>query len=589
MTPERWQQAKELFRRALEQKSDDRSAFLEQACNGDEDLRIEVESLLASHDESDSFIEMPVAEAVAEVFSEPTESLVGRRLGHHQVLALLGRGGMGEVYLAQDTRLNRRVALKVLRSASVSNQEASERFWREARAAATLDDPHICAIHEITEADGYCFIVMQFVEGETLAAKLKRERLTLREVVNVAVQVANALAVAHEANVIHRDIKPGNIIVNNKAHAKVLDFGLAKFDSPDVGSTTEVSDAKSLSKSGAIMGTVPFMSPEQVRGKKLDARTDIFSFGATLYEMSCGKKPFDRESDAEIISAILRDEPSWMEVPVALQPIVKKCLRKDVDARYQIAKEVWADLVELQRQLESAPDRSSELADSRFADNGAVSRTDSRPGNPRSIIHKISRHRVAVAIVLTTVLTAIIILGLRRYLTPQNSETRIETIAVLPLRSLAPETDDQYLGLAIADSIIAKISQMGNLTVRPTSAVRKYTNHDALQSARELHADAVLDGTYLRINDRLRITVNLLRVSDGASLWAETFDQRFTDIFAIQDEVSQQIAQRLRLTTTPTQQARLKRRNTSNPDAYSYYAKGMYHFYNISPTLSSRS
>ena len=592
MTPERWQRVKQLFTRALKQKDEDRASFLEQVCNGDEELRSEVESLLASFEESDHFIEMPVAGAAAEVFAELPPSLVGRRLGHYEILTILGEGGVGEVYLAQDTRLDRRVALKVLSATSVSNPEANERFWREARAAATLDDPHICAIHEITEVDGCCFIVMQYLEGETLAAKLKNKRLNLREVVNVAVQVIDALAVAHEANIVHRDIKPANIMVNSKGHVKVLDFGLAKF----VEDNLEINESSpSLSKSGAIMGTIPFMSPEQVRGTKLDARTDIFSFGATLYEMCCGKNPFRRDSDAETISAILRDEPVWDEVAPALRPIVKKCLRKDVDQRYETALAVSADLAQVARMLSWGPDQSNALQTSGSGSiegaNGDRINSEKRTlvSISRSITTQILRHRLVSVIVLLAVVTSIAVVGYRKYFGRFNAETQIETIAVLPLRSLTPDAKDQYLGLAIADSIIAKISRTQALRVRPTSAVRKYTNQDALQAARELQADAVLDGTYLRVGDQLRITVNLLRVSDGTSLWADTFDQRFTDIFAIQDEVSQQIAQRLRLTTNSVEQARLKKRNTSNPEAYNYYAKGMYHFYNIGPNLNSRS
>jgi serine/threonine-protein kinase len=598
VTPERWQQVKELFRSALEQKTEERAAFLERACDGDDDLRREVDSLLASFEESDHFIETPVAEAAADLFSgDQSESLVGKRLGHYEVVSRLGTGGMGEVYLAQDTRLHRRVALKVL-SASISNQEANQRLWREARAAATLEHQHICAIHEIAETDGCSFIVMQYVEGETLASKLKREKLSLSEVLNIAVQVGAALEKAHEAHVIHRDIKPANIIVNDKGQAKVLDFGLAKFASDNLEAITKTATAEVLSKSGAIMGTVPFMSPEQVRGKRLDTRTDIFSFGATLYEMSCGQQPFARETDAETISAILRDEPSWAELPGELQPIVQKSLLKDADERYQTAKELSADLRELQRRLamETGGSTSTEkFGTTPSGGNSSGARTDTKQARPTSsaeyLVTEIKRHKLAASVVLIALLTATIAIGFLNYLRqPTVEKSRIKSVAVLPLRSLNPEANDQYLGLGIADSIIAKMSQIGELTVRPTSAVRKYANQevDALQAARELEVDAVLDSTFLHVGDQLRVSVNLLRVEDGASLWSERFDERFTDIFAIQDQVSQQVAQRLRLKLNPVDQARFTKRYTSNPEAYNYYAKAMYHFYNIGPDLNTR-
>ncbi len=357
MTPERWQQVKQLFRSALERKVEERTAFLDNACDGDDGLRRELESLLASFEESDLFIETSVAEAAADLFSaDQSESLIGKRLGHYEVVSLLGAGGMGEVYLAEDTRLNRRVALKVLSAASISNPEANQRLWREARAAATLEHQHICAIHEIAETDGCSFIVMQYVEGETLANKLRREKMSLPEVLNIAVQVCAALEEAHRAHVIHRDIKPANIIVNDKGQAKVLDFGLAKFAAENLEAMSKNATADELSKSGAIMGTVPFMSPEQLRGKRLDARTDIFSFGAMVYEMSCGRSPFARETDAETISAILRDEPSWAELPGELQPIVERSLMKDAGERYQTAKDLLVDLKGLQKRLEMETD-----------------------------------------------------------------------------------------------------------------------------------------------------------------------------------------------------------------------------------------
>ncbi|MGH9961101.1 MAG: serine/threonine protein kinase, partial [Pyrinomonadaceae bacterium] len=347
MANEKWEQVKEVFDAALRHKPDERSRFLNEVCAGD--VRREVESLLSSFDHAESFMEKPIVGEMADAVTiKKIVFAKGHRLGHYEIIEQIGAGGMGEVYLAHDTRLKRREALKVLPAASVSNQEANERLWREARAAATLDHPHICTIHEIAETDGYCFIVMQYVQGETLADRLKREKMNLHEVLSIATQVAGALEEAHKAHIIHRDIKPANIIVNDRGQAKVLDFGLAKFAAENLEAKSKVATANPLSKSGAIMGTVPFMSPEQVRGKRLDSRTDIFSFCAMLYEMSCGRQPFAREGDAETISAILRDEPSWAEIPEAVPPIVQKSLMKDADERYQTAKDLAEDLRTLQ-------------------------------------------------------------------------------------------------------------------------------------------------------------------------------------------------------------------------------------------------
>jgi serine/threonine-protein kinase len=583
-----WEQIKEIFDAALQYKPEDRPAFLDRVCSDKETVRHEVESLLSSFDQAEGFMDKPLVSDLTQAATSKANAFAkGHRLGHYEIIEPLGAGGMGEVYLAHDTRLSRRVALKVLPAASAANQEAKQRLWREARAAATLDHPNICAIHEISEADDCIFIVMQYVEGETLAAKLKREKLPLPEILNLAVQIADALAEAHAQGIIHRDIKPANIMVNNKGQAKVLDFGLAKFAAENAEVKSQVATAKALSKSGAILGTVPFMSPEQVRGKRLDVRTDIFSFGAMLYEMSCGRLPFAGDTDAETISAILRDEPSFIEIPDDLQAIVRKSLRKNADERYQTAQAVAADLRQLQKRLE--------LTEAPVVESGAATtpqpfRTTASVGY---LISGIKPYKRAASVILVVLMmaTLAIVVWLNYLSKPTVERAPLKSIAVLPFKSLNPEADDHYLGLGIADSIIAKSSQIDGLTVRPTSAIRKYVNAevDSLEAARDQKVDTVLDGTIQQAGERLRVSVTLLNVSDGSVLWAETFNVTFNDIFKMQDEVSRQIAARLRLKLSDAQAARLARRDSANPEAYNYYAKAMYHFYNIRPNLSTRS
>jgi len=345
MEREKWEQVKDIFDAALRRTADERERFVAENCGGDDDLRREVQSLLSSFDDASSFMQKPAVGEVAEVvvgLNQPRAA--GRRFGHYEIVRQIGAGGMGEVYLARDVKLNRRVALKVLPENLSAETEANQRLVREAQAAATLDHPHICQIYEIAEAEDCSFIVMQYIEGETLAEKLGKEKLSVQTSLDLAIQITDALAEAHAHHVIHRDIKPANVIVNEKGQAKVLDFGLAKF----IKIENEEETAKMLSKSGAIMGTVPYMSPEQVRGNKLDARTDIFSFGAMFYEMLRGRQPFARENNAETISAILNDEPSWTEIPPKLQLIVKKSLTKNRDGRYQTAGDLVRDLRELQ-------------------------------------------------------------------------------------------------------------------------------------------------------------------------------------------------------------------------------------------------
>ena len=345
MAHENWQQVKEIFADALRQTPEERSQFLDRICSNDKRLRREVESLLASFDSAESFMESPAVGDYAndKVLTESRKFAKGETLGHYEIVGQIGKGGMGDVYLAQDTKLDRRVALKILHENLSWESQAKARLLREARAVAKLDHPNICAIYEISESDDCSFIVMQFVEGETLADILVRNRLSAETSLDLAIQIANALEEAHAQNIIHRDIKPSNIVVNNKGQLKVLDFGLAKFIKADAdGKTT-----KKLSSSGAIMGTVPYMSPEQLRGKTLDASTDIFSFGVLFYEILSGVSPFQHDNNAEAISAILNDEPDWTLIPPELQSIVQKSLMKDKTERYQTVRDLLFDLKNL--------------------------------------------------------------------------------------------------------------------------------------------------------------------------------------------------------------------------------------------------
>ncbi len=368
MTPERWKQIEELYHGALQHEPKDHVAFLNQACQGDEDLLREVESLLALEQHAETFIEAPALEATARDLAEPQrQSLVEQQLGPYKIQSLLGAGGMGEAYLAEDKRLGRKVAIKFLAPEFVADEQARRRLLREARAAATLDHPNICAIYEVGEDASHCFIVFQYIEGETLATRLRRQRLEPREVLAVVAQVANALAEAHARGIVHRDIKPENIMLTTRGQVKMLDFGLAKVtrDRDTIGSEAET--ASLLSTPGVVMGTVPYMSPEQVRGEQLDGRSDIFSFGVVFYELLSGRRPFEAKSMAEIIAAILTKEPPPLPglapaVWPRLDSLVQKCLKKDPARRYQTMGDLVLDLEPIRRECESGQAASSGAA-----------------------------------------------------------------------------------------------------------------------------------------------------------------------------------------------------------------------------------
>jgi serine/threonine-protein kinase len=492
---------------------------------------------------------------------------------------------MGDVYLAEDTRLGRKVALKVLPAAMTGSAESQARFLREAQLASALDHPNICTIHEIGEDSGYHFIAMQFVEGETLKRVIDGRPLDLSLTLSIGLQVADALASAHSRGIIHRDIKSNNIIITPRGQAKVLDFGLAK-SLERAGRVGAGATGTELTRTGAMMGTPAYMSPEQARGEPVDRRGDIFSFGAVLYEMATGRLPFKEPSEAETMSAIINKPHTTAielnrELPTALSRAIDRAMAKRPADRYQSINEMVKDLRAC----------AAGIISTSSPDGAVVPYVTPRR---RATFHRLKRRRVLLAAVAAAVLlisVAAFYLLRPKQAPPPVASAQIRSIAVLPFRSLNREARDDYLGLGIASDIITRISQSGELTVRPTSAVRKYLDReiDALEAAREMNVDSVLDGTFLHVGDQLRVSVNLLRVGDGASLWAEKFDEPFTDIFAIQDKVSQQVAHRLRLRLGPAEQARLNKRYPSNIEAYNYYAKAMYHFANIGAELKTRA
>lgn len=511
----------------------------------------------------------------------------GKQFTHYHILHKLGAGGMGEVYLAEDTKLERKVALKILPAAFAQDAERMRRFVQEAKAVSALNHPNILTIYETGETDNTNYIASEYVEGETLSERLRGEPLNLKSALDVAAQIASALQAAHGARIVHRDIKPDNVMIRPDGFVKLLDFGIAKLTE----NKTELIDAEAATAikagtiPGMIIGTANYMSPEQASGKAVDARSDIFSFGLVLYEMLTGKKAFEGASAMETIGLILHKEPVSLsrlmpDVPREIERIVNKALRKDCEERYQTAKDLLIDLKDARQDLEfqnkfertASPNREE-------AETQIISATTNDAAHSTSsaeyVVSEIKSHKLGFVALLVLLLAAVGF-GLWFFSNPNSNANQIKSLAILPLKSL--DAGENYLGLGIADAVIRKVNQTGELTVRPTSAVRRYLNEDtdALTAARQLNADAVLEGSVQRADDRLRVSVNLLRTSDGASLWADNFDMRMTDIFTIQDTVAQQVASRLRLQLDPSQQARLTKRYTSNPIAYEFYLKGVY-------------
>ncbi len=614
INPEKWHEVKEVFYAALRRAPEEREQFLNESCEDDDYLRREVELLLSSSEAAGSFMQHPAIGEIAETIVGNKEQLrVNQNLSHYKILKLLGEGGMGEVYLAEDARLERKVALKILPAAFAQDAERMRRFVREAKAASALNHPNILTIYETGEFENTNYISSEYVEGETLSHRLRREPLGLKAALDVAVQITSALQAAHGANIVHRDIKPDNVMIRPDGLVKILDFGIAKLTEkkPELVDAEAATAVKTGTNPGMIIGTAAYMSPEQARGLAVDARSDIFSFGLVLYEILSGKRAFAGENVMDVISSILQKEPVPLsrlmpDVSNEIERIVGKALKKDCEERYQTATDLLIDLKDARQESEF----EAKLERRKFADSSASAGEFHQNTNAKTHIPEVDAtakasdevgtaniaeystakltgkfHRVFSTrrAVIYAAISVTLMLGAFAYLwhwrqTSVAPQAEIKSLAVLPLKSL--DAGENYLGLGIADAVIRRINQTGKLVVRPTSAVRRYLNEDtdALTAARQLNADAVLEGSVQRADDRLRVSVNLLRTSDGASLWTDNFDMRMTDIFTIQDTVAQQVASRLHLQLDSSQQARLMKRYTSNPIAYEFYLKGVYSF-----------
>jgi serine/threonine-protein kinase len=572
MTPERWQQIDSLLKKALECEPDRRAAMLDEACAGDESLRREVESLLNYHIRADAFLEEPAVNQVAPIFldSSATQDVhtpaPGQRVRQYRLIDVLGQGGMGTVYLAEDTRLNRRVAIKFLSEDFLGHPQARKRLLREAQAAARLDHPNICAVHEVVEEEGHNFIVMQYAEGKTLKEVIKDEALDLNTVLTSAIQIADALAAAHEQNCVHRDIKPGNIVLTKQGQVKVLDFGIAKILEPADNQATQT-------RTGALLGTPAYMSPEQVEGKIVDARSDIFAFGIVLYEMLAGQSPFNDKSKTpvEIMHAVMHDAPPSLKElnPAISEPLVRlidRAMAKNPDERFSSMREVIAEL--------------SKLKDQGSTDGNLKRQVVISAALPiRWPVWKRRRTIVSMAafVMVGLVITAIWLLTRKdRGRTAGATVTQIKSLAVLPFKTLNQQQDEDYLGVGMTDVMITRLSNLNELAVRPTSSVMRYRSQDPLQAGEALKVDSILDGSIQRQGDRVRVTVRLLRVSDGQSLWAYQCDETCTDIFALQDTITNKVTDALALRLTGDERERLLKRYTGNREAYEAYAKGRY-------------
>jgi serine/threonine protein kinase/Tfp pilus assembly protein PilF len=584
---ERWQQVERLYHAARERGAEERAAFLAEASAGDEGLRREVESLLAYEDQAEHFIESPALEVAAKTIARKQGATVvtGQTINHYKITSPLGAGGMGEVYLAEDTRLGRRVALKFLPALFTQDKRHLRRFEQEARTVAALSHPNVCVIHEVVETgEGRHCIVMEYVEGVTLRECIAERRMNVSEALDAAIQIASALSAAHAAGIVHRDIKPENIMLRRDGYVKILDFGLAKLtekQSDLLGSEGETRVLELKTLPGVVMGTVAYMSPEQARGLPVDARTDVWSLGVVLYEMLAGQKPFEGATPTDVIISIAGREPEPLsecapEVPSRLERILKKALAKEREERYQTADELLIDLKSLRHDLEigTEVERSKQLIQ---GNRSAVTTSD----NPVITSRLLTRSRI---LTLTAVIGVLIIAGLvyarffRQSSTPAL-QTEIKSIAVLPLENISGDASQDYFADGMTESLITDLAKIGALRIisRPSVMQYKGARKPLPEIGRELNVDALLIGSVVRYGERVRIAVQLIHAATEENMGTYNYEHDLRDVLALQREVTRDIVGKIRIKLTPHEQGQFGSVRPVNPEAYDHYLRGRFY------------
>jgi eukaryotic-like serine/threonine-protein kinase len=683
-TQELWRRIERLWNAALELPQPERAAFLAEACEGDEELRREVESLLRFDLRAKNFIESPALEVAAQGQAEAQEeSLIGRMIGHYQILSLLGEGGMSEVYLALDTSLERRVALKLLPAKFTQDADRLRRFIQEAKAASALNHPNIITIHEIGATEDVHFVATEYIEGQTLRQLMASAPLALNRALDVTTQIANALAVAHAAGIVHRDIKPENVMVRPDGYLKVLDFGIAKLLTGGQGdvaterqrdgatgrrgewatgrqgnwATGEQGDGATerqreretegqrdgekkseidnlpvspsprrpvapsprpstlpYTEAGMVLGTTPYMSPEQARGLAVDERTDIFSLGVLLYEMIAGRLPFDGATRGDIIQAIIEREPPPLGAGAspALREVVSRALRKDRAKRYQSVNELLDNLRQLKRELRTSghlqmayqPSAWNEATlitsgarlDTRTQASEQITvegKTTTQPGNRASLgrLARVLKWRALIPLALF----AIGVAGWLAYLYSRPPQTAIDSLAVLPFVYDGPgeniDAKAEYLADGLTDGLINSLAQLPSVKVKARNSVFRFKKDqsDPTAIARRLGVRAVLTGRITHRGDELTISAELTDASDGSHLWGARYERRLSDLIVVQEEIAQRITAGLRLKLTDAESKRLGKRYTENAEAHQLYLRGRQVFLQFTPEGSRKA
>ena len=526
----------------------------------------------------------------------------GTKLGRYEIRAKIGEGGMGEVYLAKDTELDRSVALKILPEALAANQQRLQRFIQEARAASALNHPHILTIYEVGAIGESRFIATEFVDGETLRQRMS-QGMKLSEALEIAIETAGALSAAHAAGIIHRDIKPENIMVRRDGYVKVLDFGLAKLNETTTSATDPEAATRAMvnTADGMVMGTANYMSPEQAKGAHVDARTDIWSLGATLYEMVAGRVPFSGDTPTETISFILLKEPAPLtrfapNAPGELERIVSKALTKDREERYQTIKDLLIDLRNLKRKLEVdaeidrtvAPERLATLSTSSgqsslaTASGAMATAQASVPHSASSaeyVVSGIRQHKLA-ATVIALILFAGAVTLIAFILRGRKTAGAISSIAVMPFVNESGNADLEYLSDGMTETLISSLSQLPNLNVKARSSVFRYKGKETNPQTigKELNVQAILNGRVSQRGDQLTLSLELIDAATENVIWSQRYVRQQTDLVTLQSDIARDVSSKLKSRLSGADVARVEKTYTSNPEAYQHYLKGRFYW-----------
>ena len=600
MNDERLLNIEKIYHEVLEISAERRSSFLADACGNDAELLQEVESLLSFAEKESSLIDIPPMDVAAEIFSGGEHSdIIGKEVEQYKIISHLGSGGMGEVFLAEDSKLERFVAIKFIKSEIAQMPEQLQRFLQEAKTASALNHPNIITVYEIGETNETQFIATEYIEGKTLRSVMSEDSLSLDEILEIISQIGTAIHAAHKAGIIHRDIKPENIMVRDDKLVKVLDFGLAKLGEREVVRKVEAEKkidftSQSLTQTGLLMGTVAYMSPEQARIETVDNRSDIWSIGVLLYEMCSGRKPFLGETAEEKIDSILNNKPKSLgkEVPFELRQIIERTLQKDADKRYQTAQELLVDVNALRKDLTD----EDEVLSKSFSSNKkhTTSPDESRVSSPTNlptdfngrsenkhissaeyVFSEVKKRKVLSFGVIASFILAIFVGGYFYNIT--NSQTE-NSIAVLPFVNESGDAEKDYLSDGVSKSIINSLSQLSSLKVIAKNSSFQFKGKDASldEIANKLGVAFVLRGRILKKGDGFQVVTELIKTSDKTKVWGEQFDRQLADVLNVEPEISQEIAKKMKAQLTNAEQQQLAKGKKVNPEAYKMLIKGRF-------------